>query len=153
MLSRICISFFVIISFISVSYAAREREGTVNDDWINVDTKSIFLQINFADAGNSPEAVLDTGKYSIRAKGQRKIIGRLDSDMPDNTKMEIKLNAKKGAISCGFVQLSTYYKDLVTNIGSGKSDNRTLTFRFSATAKSQSFNVTNKTLILSIVSQ
>lgn len=46
----------------------------------------------------------------------KKIVGQLDDDMPERTRLLVSLTAPTGATSSGFVSLTTQPTDLVTDI-------------------------------------
>ena len=94
------------------------------------------LTINSAVAGQQPQPVVDnsTAKYSISTNGiNKRITASIDTQMPANTTLEIKLGASGVGTSTGYQTLSTTAMDVVTGISQVAASNKMITYRFSAT--------------------
>ena len=94
------------------------------------------LTINSAVAGQQPQPVIDnsTSKYAISTNGTNKrITASIDTNMPANTTLEIKLGASSVGTSTGYQTLSTTAADVVTGISQVAAGSKTITYRFSAT--------------------
>ena len=79
----------------------------------------VTLTINTATAGAMPVPATDSSTtYSITAIGllKKKITARIDTAMPPDLTLKVKLQAPTGATSQGDVTLSTIAKDVVRDI-------------------------------------
>lgn len=104
------------------------------------------LVINTATAGQNPNSVTNTSTtYSISTTTTiRRITGRINSNMPANTTLQISLVAPTGATSLGLVTMTKTTTNLVTGIPINTlASGRTITYTFSATASAAT--VTNAT--------
>lgn len=95
------------------------------------------LVVNASNAGEDPDpATDDTTSYSVTTNGElKKIVGKIDSAMPSNTKLEAQLAATTGGSSAGYVELGELDQNLVTGISLLSESGKTITYRFSAQAE------------------
>ncbi len=94
------------------------------------------LVVNAATAGQNPdEATESTTAYAVTTNQEsKKITGKIDQAMPENTTLKINLVAPTGANSAGDKVLSASDSDLVTGIGLLAESGKTITYKFSALA-------------------
>lgn len=111
------------------------------------------LTINAAIAGSNPTSVTDaTTTYSISTTSTlRTIKGKINTTMPTGVTLQVRLTAPSGAVSQGFVSMSTTSRNLVTNITalvlvSGLS----VTYQLSATVAAAKVTGVTRTLTLTV---
>jgi hypothetical protein len=106
---------------------------------LSVSASPAALHITTAVVGSAPTGVADNATtYTTSAPGAqaRQITAQLDSNMPLNTILTIKLNAvvAGGAVTAGTLTLTTTAQSVVTNITNNLPAAATITYTFSATA-------------------
>lgn len=126
--------------------------AAINEAAISGDPESLI--ISTATAGSEPDEVSDaTTTYAVTTNGNnKKITGRIDSNMPEGTTLKINLTAPEGATSQGDQVLSTMDTDLVTGISKKKGSSLTITYTFSATVEAGVVASDSKTVTLTITS-
>jgi len=95
------------------------------------------LVVNASSAGEDPDPATDgTTTYSVTTNGDlKKVVGKIDSAMPSNTKLEVELAAPTGGSSAGYVELGELDQNLVTGISKLSESGKTITYKFSAQAE------------------
>lgn len=104
---------------------------------ISVSGNPNTLVINSAEAGQDPDPATDTSTtYSVTTNEEnKKIIGKINSAMPNYTKLEVQLAAVTGGSSAGYVELGETDQDLVTGISKLSEAGKQISYRFSAQAE------------------
>jgi len=96
----------------------------------------------------------DSTTYAITNNaGAKKLVGKLNAAMPDNTTLSLQASAPAGAASAGAVTLSNSNQDLVTGIGAVNQSGISIVFTLSATVNAQLVNAGTKTLTLTLVDE
>jgi hypothetical protein len=110
------------------------------------------LIINSAVPGVQPTNDINaTTTYNISTnESNKKITGMLNSRMPANTFLKIRLAAPAGATSTGDVTLSTVPTDLVTGISKVAESGKTITYTFSSTVAASIITSGIRTVTLTI---
>jgi hypothetical protein len=95
------------------------------------------LVVSASNAGEDPDpATDDTTSYSVTTNGEfKKVVGKIDSAMPQYTKLEVQLAAPTGGSSTGYVELGVSDQNLVTGISKLSESGKTITYKFSAQAE------------------
>jgi len=109
------------------------------------------LIIDQANPSEDPQPVTDGSTWYSFSNNvtNKKIVGKINSAMPQYTKLEIKLNAPPDATSLGWVELSETNSNLVTGINRRKGS-ETIFYRFSAQIEAEPFSTT-KTVTLTMM--
>ncbi len=110
------------------------------------------MKINSAIPGMQPtDEVNATTTYSISTnESNKKITGMLNSNMPADTYLKIRLAAPSGAVSSGDVILSSKPADLVTGISKVAESGKTITYTFSSTVAAGIISSGMRTVILTV---
>jgi len=95
------------------------------------------LVVSTSNAGEDPDPATDaTTSYSVTTNGEfKKVVGKIDSAMPSNTKLEVELVAPTGGSSQGYVELAETDQNLATGISKLSESGKTITYKFSAQAE------------------
>ncbi len=113
---------------------------------------NVVLEIQDVDS-NTMEilpATNDLTKYHVVTNGtNKKIVGRINSDMPENTALKVQLAAPSGAQSQGLVTLSSTTQNLVTGITGLVAVNNSIHYEFSA-SPSVAPQTINRTVTLTL---
>lgn len=111
------------------------------------------LTVNAAVAGSQPTSVTNaTTTYSILTTSTlRTITGKVNTAMPTGVTLQVRLTAPSGAVSAGFVSMTTTNKNLVRQITalvlvSGLS----VTYQLSATVAAAQVAGATRTLTLTV---
>lgn len=113
---------------------AARGAGAQQTDSLAIQSAAPLLSIGTVTAGAEPGPALDsTSTYSvaITSTGQ-KIVARLASPLAPGTTLAVRLEAPSGAVSHGFVNLSTLDQTLVSNLPTGSVAGLRITYRFTA---------------------
>lgn len=122
-------------------------------DSITVSGSPAALVINTATAGQDPNSVTNTSRtYSVSTSTTvRRITGRINSNMPANTTLQISLVAPTGATSLGLITMTTTAANLVTGIPINTiASGRITTYTFSATAAAAKVTNAKKTVTFTL---
>jgi len=133
-------SLFIIVS--SQAMAGNTAQQTVSFQINGINEISVSgnpgtLVINSASAGQDPDPAEDTStSYSVTTNEEnKKIVGKIDSEMPQYTRLEVQLTAPTGGSSAGYVELNTSDQNLVTGISKLSESGKQISYRFSAQAE------------------
>ncbi len=110
------------------------------------------IKINSAIPGMQPTGEVNaTTTYSISTnESNKKITGMLNSNMPADCYLKIRLAAPSGAVSTGDVILSSKPADLVTGISKVAESGKTITYTFSSTVAAGIISSGMRTVILTV---
>lgn len=110
------------------------------------------LTVNSATAGSAPNAVTDAStSYAITTnETNRKITGKLNTDMPSGVTLSVTLAAPTGATSAGKTALSSTDADLVTGISTLNESGKSITYELAATSAAGVVSSASKTVTLTI---
>ena len=92
----------------------------------------LSLVVSTAVAGLQPDAVLDQATtYDVSVTQTTKIVAQLTSILPSGMTLRVRMDAPAGAVSAGYVSLTTTAQDLVTSISSGSYSLLTVSYEIS----------------------
>lgn len=119
---------------------------------ISVSGSPAKLTISTATAGGNPDNVTDSSTtYSITTNETgKKITGKIDTNMPSNTQLEVNLTAPTVGTSSGNVALSTTAADLVIGISKVADSDLQITYILSATVAAGVVNETSRNVTLTL---
>jgi hypothetical protein len=152
------LSFLVLSAFLAFGSLSWAADSDTQDVYCELKPITVFsvsgnpgpLIIDQANPSEDPQPVTDsstTYSFSNNVPG-KKIVGKINSAMPQYTKLEINLNAPPDATSLGWVELSDTNQNLVTGINRRKGS-YTIFYRFSAQIEAEPFSTT-KTVTLTM---
>ena len=121
---------------------------------LTVSSNPTTLIISTAAAGQDPNSATNTSTtYSLSTSTNvSTITGKIASNMPTNTTLQISLAAPEGATSLGLVTMTANAANLVTGISTNTvASGKTITYTFSATAAASV--VTNATKTVTFILQ
>jgi len=134
------ISLFIFVA--SQAMAGNQAQQTINFQINGINEISVSgnpgtLVINSATAGQDPDPAEDTSTtYNVTTNEEnKKIVGKIDSAMPQYTKLEVQLAAPTGGSSVGYVELGESDKNLVTGISKLSESGKQISYKFSAQAE------------------
>ncbi len=94
----------------------------------------LSLLVSTALAGLQPDAVLDQATtYDVSVTQTSQIAVQLTSSLPSGLTLRVRMDAPAGAVSAGYVSLTTTAQDLVTSIPSGSYSQLTVSYEISGT--------------------
>jgi hypothetical protein len=85
--------------------------------------------------------------------GSKKMVGKINSDMPSNTVLTLTASAPASGASAGAVTLTSSNQNLVTGIGAVNQTGVALSFGLSANVNAALVNGASKTLTLTLVDE
>ena len=114
---------------------------------------NVSLSVNAANAAGGHLATdTDHITYDVsNAAGTKKLLGRLNQDMPVGTTLAAQLASPPGATAQGSVTLTASDQTLVTGIGVGSYGGLDLAFTLTATVQAARVTAATRTFILTIV--
>lgn len=89
--------------------------------------------------------------YAVSVDGEANVLVRLEQSLPSGVTLEIKLEAPVGAVSQGYVQLTTVDREAVTSILLGSYDDLAITYRLSSEAGAGTIPLSSRDVILTAV--
>jgi hypothetical protein len=110
------------------------------------------LTVNSATAGSQPNAATGNSFYSANLVffGQQKVTGYINSNMPANTTLSVRLTAPSGGTSLGNVNLDTTPRDLVIAATQVFFTNVTILYTFRPTVLAGVIPVTSRTVTFTL---
>jgi hypothetical protein len=145
LLGIVVASLFIFVGFQAM--AGNQAQQIVNFqvnpiNEISVSGNPGTLIINSATAGQDPDPAEDTSTtYSVTTNEEnKKIVGKIDSTMPQYTTLEVQLAAPQGGSSAGYIALGTTDQNLVTGISKLSESGKQISYRFSAQAEAGTLN-------------
>jgi len=111
------------------------------------------LTITSATAGAQPNAVTGSTVFStvITFTGQKRVSAQLNTNMPANTTITVKLTAPSGGTSLGNVTLDTTPRDVVIAATPVFFTNVTLFYTFSGTVAAGVMPITTRTVTYTLL--
>ncbi len=153
----ISVGFILTCALTEITLAASSAVQIINVPVAPITTFTVSgnpaaMKINSAIPGIQPtDEVNATTTYSISTnESNKKITGMLNSNMPANTYLKIRLAAPGGAVSLGEVVLSSKPADLVTGISKVAESGKTITYTFSSTVAAGIVSSGMRTVILTV---
>lgn len=120
---------------------------------LSVSSGSVSLTVNSATAGFAPNAATNSSTtYSITTNETgRKIVGAINTDMPDGVTLSVTLGAPDGAFSTGKKGLSSTPIALVTGISKKNETGKSISYELAATSAAGVVASASKTVTLTIM--
>ncbi len=125
-----------------VAMAGNTAQQTVNFQINGINEISVSgnpgtLTIDSATAGQDPDPAIDNSTtYSVTTNEEnKKIVGKIDTAMPQYTSLKVQLAAPTGGSSAGEVALSESDQDLVTGISKLSESGKQISYKFEAQAE------------------
>ena len=111
------------------------------------------MTVTTAVAGLQPAPAAASVNYStlVFFVGQRKVVGQINSNMPANTTLSVRLTAPSGGTSLGYQTLSTTPKDLVIAATPIFFNNITIAFNFTTTAAAGVIPTSSRTVTYTLL--
>ena len=119
-------------------------------------TGAASVKIVAGTAGQDLPSVTDsTGvTYAITnnaGEDSKKLIGKINTVMPDNTALSVNVTAPSGALSEGFVALTDSDQDLVTGIDNVNETGVAISFKLEATVAAGVIASATKTFTMTVI--
>lgn len=132
---------------IALLLSARSAVAQETDSLV-ITASAPLLSVHTVTAGAEPAPVLDSAStYSVTTSTSgQKIVARLEFPLPPGTALDVQLEAPAGAVSHGFVTLTTLDQALVTNLPAGSATGLRITYRFTTTLAAGDMAATGRSL-------
>ena len=121
--------------FLNVLFTVRDVQS------FHVNETSIPFTMNYTNSPDfyAPQEI--TTSYNIISTGNNKrVLARLDHNMPDNTNLFVSLYPPIGAATMNYVRMDTVNRPLLTNISNVNQMNLDLHVRMTASLGASTFN-------------
>lgn len=115
----------------------------------------VSLTINDVNSvGGGLKSDTDGTTYAITNNaGSKKLVGKIDTNMPSNSTLTVTAGAPASGASAGAVSLTSSNQDLVNAIGAVDQTGVSLSFTLAATVNAALVNSASKTLTLTLVDE
>lgn len=136
----------------AVVLSAAFAMGTAQAQTISVSSDPSVIVVDTAVPGSAPDAVMETSTtYAVSTDSSATVLARLSQTVPSGVTLAVELEAPPGAVSHGFVQLTTLDREVVTEIDPGSYSNLEITYRLSATADAGTVPLTGRDVVLTVL--
>lgn len=119
---------------------------------ISVSGDPSVMTVDSAIPGSPLDAVTEgSTTYSVSADSSATVLARLNEAAPSGVTLEVELEAPQGAVSQGFVELTTMDREVVTSIDPGSHASLQITYRLASSAEAGTVSLTGRDVVLTIL--